>query len=46
MRTRIAPPRRKLYLAIYAAALGCLWIAAWYGGELVFRFGIGFTAPL
>jgi uncharacterized membrane protein len=46
MRTRIAPQRRTLYLALCAAALGCLWIAAWYGGELVYRFGIGFTTPL
>lgn len=46
MRTRIVPPRRTLYLALYAAALGCLWIGAWYGGELVYRFGIGLTAPL
>ncbi len=45
MRTRIAPARRRLYLILFVAALICLWVVAWYGGELVFRFGIGFTAP-
>jgi uncharacterized membrane protein len=43
MRTRIEPRRRALYLALFVAALTCLWIGAWYGGELVYRFGIGFS---
>jgi uncharacterized membrane protein len=46
MRRKIDPSRRRLYLALFVAALACLWAGAWYGGELVFRFGIGFTAPL
>jgi uncharacterized membrane protein len=45
MRSRIAPTRRFLFLALYTVALACLWVGAWYGGELVFRFGIGFTLP-
>ena len=42
-RTKIDPKRRPLYLALFGAALLCLWIVAWYGGELVYRFGIGFS---
>jgi uncharacterized membrane protein len=45
MRTRIDPGRRMLYLTLYALSLACLWLGAWYGGELVYRFGIGFTLP-
>lgn len=42
MRTRIHPVRRRLFLILFAAALACLWTGAWYGGQLVYRFGIGF----
>lgn len=46
MRTRIDPARRRIYLVLFAAALACLWAGAWFGGELVYRFGIGLTAPV
>ncbi len=45
MRTAIRPARRILYLGLFAVALACLWAGAWYGGELVYRFGIGFGLP-
>ncbi len=44
MRTRIDQSRRRLYLALFAGALVCLWIGAWYGGELVYKFGVGLRA--
>ncbi len=42
-RTRIDPARQRLYLILFTGALACLWTGAWYGGELVYRFGIGVT---
>jgi len=45
MRTRIEARSRILYLALFSVALACLWTGAWYGGELVYRFGIGFSPP-
>ena len=45
MRMNIDPVRRGLYLTLFAAGLACLWVGAWYGGELVYRFGIGFSMP-
>ncbi len=45
MRTHIDPLRRTLYLVLFAASLACLWTGAWFGGELVYRFGVGLTAP-
>jgi len=45
MRTKIDPIRRVLYLSLFAAGLASLWAGAWYGGELVYRFGIGFSLP-
>jgi uncharacterized membrane protein len=30
-----------LFLSLYAVGIGLLWMAAWYGGELVFQHGIG-----
>lgn len=44
MRTGIDRARRRLYLILFAAALFCLWVGAWYGGELVYKFGVGFRA--
>jgi uncharacterized membrane protein len=39
-RTRIPPKHRLLYLALFAAGVLLLLTGAWYGGELVFRFGV------
>ncbi len=44
MRTRIDQSRQHLYLLLFTGALACLWIGAWYGGELVYRFGVGLRA--
>jgi len=43
MRTRIDTTRRLLFISLFAVALACLWAGAWYGAELVYRFGIGFV---
>ncbi len=39
-RTRIPPNRRLLYLSLFVAGVILLLTGAWYGGELVFRFGV------
>ena len=41
--TRGALPvrNRVLYLAAFLTGAVLLWIGAWYGGELVFRYGAG-----
>ena len=46
MRAKIDPGRRFLYLTLFAASLACLWVGAWYGGELVYRFGVGIVSPV
>ena len=33
--------RRVLFLLLYAAGVGTVLFTSWYGGELVFRFGVG-----
>jgi uncharacterized membrane protein len=44
-RGRIPEPRL-LFLALYAAASLLLWFTGWFGGELVFTYGIGIRTPL
>jgi uncharacterized membrane protein len=39
-RTRIPPNHRLLYLVLFVAGVILLLTGAWYGGELVFRFGV------
>ncbi len=39
-RTRIPPNQRLLYLTLFVAGVILLLTGAWYGGELVFRFGV------
>jgi len=39
-RTRIPRNYRLLYLLLFAAGVCLLLAGAWYGGELVFRFGV------
>jgi uncharacterized membrane protein len=33
--------RRVQFLILYAAGVGTVLLTSWYGGELVFRFGVG-----
>lgn len=40
VRTRIPKNHRLLYLALFLAGVILLLTGAWYGGELVFRFGV------
>ena len=40
--TRTQVPERKfLYLVLLAILVVVTWVAAWYGGELVYRYGAG-----
>jgi uncharacterized membrane protein len=32
---------RRTYLLLSSATVALIWIGAWYGGELVYRFGVG-----
>jgi uncharacterized membrane protein len=43
MRFAIQPRSRWMFVGSYLAALGCLWAGAWFGGELVYTFGVGLT---
>lgn len=40
---RMLLPRknRPLYFLVSFLMVGLMWVGAWYGGELVFRFGVG-----
>ncbi len=40
-RTAIPPGLPRVYLLLSAGALSLLWLTAWFGGELVYLFGIG-----
>jgi uncharacterized membrane protein len=31
----------RTYLFLYLATVVLIWLGAWYGGELVYRFGVG-----
>jgi len=39
--TRRPPGREGLFLLLFAAGVVALWAGAWFGGEMVFRFGAG-----
>lgn len=40
-RTALPKGRVVAYLGAYLLFVALLWVAAWYGGELVYRFGVG-----
>ena len=40
-RGNIAGARRMLFLLLYAAGVGAVLFTGWYGGKLVFEFGVG-----
>jgi uncharacterized membrane protein len=38
----VLPKRGKaLFLGLFGAGVALMWLGAWYGGELVYRFGAG-----
>lgn len=41
VRFQIPQRRRNLYLLLSFATVLLLWVGAWYGGELVYGFGVG-----
>jgi uncharacterized membrane protein len=41
LRTTLPQNGRAMYLAAYSAGLILMWLGAWYGGELVYRHGVG-----
>ncbi|HCV43148.1 MAG TPA: hypothetical protein DGH68_06665 [Bacteroidetes bacterium] len=45
---RMLLPRkyRAMYLLVSLLLVGLMWTGAWYGGELVFRFGVGVQTQL
>ena len=40
-KTRVPQKYALLFLVLLAAAVALLWSGAWYGGEMVYRFGVG-----
>lgn len=36
---------RGLYIAAFGFGVLLMWVGAWYGGELVYRFGVGAATP-
>jgi uncharacterized membrane protein len=44
---RSALPRigRTAYYALFGVGVALMWLGAWYGGELVYRFGVGVGSP-
>ncbi len=40
-KTRLPSRRTRLYQVLTFLGVTLVWATAWYGGELVFRFGIG-----
>jgi len=44
-KTAIPPTSPRVYLGLAGVCLILLWCTAWFGGELVYLFGIGVIAP-
>lgn len=40
-RGSVAGNRRTVFLLLYAVGLGAVLVTGWYGGKLVFEFGVG-----
>lgn len=40
-KSRVPERYAALYLVLLACSVAVLWAGAWYGGEMVFRFGVG-----
>lgn len=43
-RGEIPPKRRWAFLGIALIGVVGIWVGAWYGGEMVYRFGVGVYA--
>ncbi len=43
-RTHLPPKREWLFVLVSLIGVAAIWIGAWYGGEMVFRFGVGLPA--
>jgi uncharacterized membrane protein len=39
--TKRPPGRDVVFLVLFAAGVLAIWAGAWYGGEMVYRFGVG-----
>jgi uncharacterized membrane protein len=44
-RTQRPPGRDLVFLLLFAAGVAALLAGAWYGGEMVYRYGAGVQAP-
>ena len=44
-RTKRPPGHDILFLVIFAGGVLAIWAGAWYGGEMVYRFGAGVQVP-
>ena len=44
-RTKRPPGHDMLFLVIFTGGVLALWAGAWYGGEMVYRFGAGVQVP-
>ena len=40
-RTKLPPRYKAVYLGLYAVGVLVIWMGAWYGGEMVYRYGVG-----
>jgi uncharacterized membrane protein len=43
-RTKRPPGHETLFLLLFAGGILAVWAGAWYGGEMVYRFGTGVQA--
>jgi uncharacterized membrane protein len=44
-RTALPEAGRAIYMAAFAAGVILMWLGAWYGGQLVYHFGLGVATP-
>jgi uncharacterized membrane protein len=44
-RTKRPPGHDMLFLVIFTGGVLAIWAGAWYGGEMVYRFGAGVQVP-
>jgi uncharacterized membrane protein len=40
-KTKLPPRYRAVYLSLFAAGVLVIWMGAWFGGEMVYRYGVG-----
>lgn len=44
-RTTLPARGRWAYIAGFGVGVVLMWVGAWYGGELVYRYGVGIAVP-